>query len=151
MTPSETNFNYSVQSIIIENEYTHWIAVWDVGLVKYNPLTTDKEVFGSDPSNPKALIDDDIARILRLESGDIWIATSLGYSIFDPQKETFTNYTPQDTAQKITDRRVNSYLKDSKGRVWIGTGSGLTRVYEDEDPIRYELVEMKDSNNPKSL
>lgn len=151
MTPSETNFNYSIQSIIVEDAHTHWLGVWDTGLVKYNPQTGDREVFNADPSNPTALANANVLKILRLESGDIWLGTNSGYSIFNIHKETFTNYVPQDTAKKIQDIRVSSYLKDSKGRVWIGTGSGLTRVYEDENPIRYELMEIKTNNNPNPL
>jgi len=151
MTAEEVNDNIGISSLIVETPELHWVASWDFGLIKYNPKTGDQQVFGADPDNLKALVSNEIIRLYRHRSGDIWIGTDLGYSVFDIETETFSNFAPQDKAGEIRDLRVSSFYRDSKERLWMGTGSGLVRIYEDESSARYELIQAKDVTNPDSL
>lgn len=151
MTAEEMNDNIGISSLIIETPELHWLAGWDFGLIKYNPKTGDRQVFEANPDNLRALVSNEIIRLYRHHSGDIWIGTGAGYSVFDVETETFRNFVPKDESGEIKDYRVSSFYRDSKEQLWMGTGSGLVRIYEDEFFPKYELIRAKDVTNPDSL
>jgi ligand-binding sensor domain-containing protein/signal transduction histidine kinase len=55
--------------------------------------------------------------------GRIWLGTSSGLVVFDPDREIFTVWTTHDGLPGST---VYSILGDADGRLWLGTNQGLS-------------------------
>ena len=66
------------------------------------------------------LVQTDITDIEQDKKGNIWIGTNGGISIFDGK--TFTNYDDHDVLQSL---RINAFLCDSTGVMWVATRNGL--------------------------
>lgn len=72
-----------------------------------------------------------------------------GFSILNPKTNTAVNYrhNPKNPLSLVSNT-VTSIIKDSHGRVWIGTRDGLTLF----DPISEKMINFKhDAKNPNSL
>ncbi len=65
-----------------------WIAVFDVGLVKYNSLTQKSTVFSYGKAHPKSINHKIINGIQADKTGNIWLATHNGICVIDPQTNT---------------------------------------------------------------
>lgn len=72
-------------------------------------------------------------------SGNIWLPTQRGLSIFNPETETFSNYTRRDGF--FVEDPTQTVI-DQNGTIWIGGYDGLHRI----DPVE---LEKKDSTLPK--
>src|SRR5690606_12675238 len=70
-------------------------------------------------------------------------------SIVNPKTKTAVNYRHDpNNPSSLVNNTVTSILKDTQGRLWIGTQNGLTLF----DPISEKMVNFKnDPQNPYSL
>ncbi len=150
LTPIQSNNNHSVTAILVDNESTHWLGIWDAGLIRHNPLSGELKIYKRCDGGTTALADADINDLFKDKSGNIWVGTSSGYSIFDVKKETFNNISFQDFNKEIHYGKVTDFFKDSRDRIWFATGSGLVRMYEENDSVKYHLYK-KVPGNPNSL
>lgn len=82
------------------------------------------------------------------DQGFIWIATENGLNKFDGW--TFTNYYHnKKDSTSLLNNSVESLFKDSKGRLWVGQGTGLQRYFSYNDT--FEKVHFLDSSKPSVL
>jgi len=72
---------------------------------------------------------------------NIWIATNVGFSKFDQQKETFTNYTLPNTKETQLSKRVNTLQFDENGMLWMGSKFGLIQY----NPVSNTFKQYKDA------
>ncbi len=70
------------------------------------------------------LSDNEVNAILEDDFGYLWISTNKGLSCFDPQKETFVNYTGYDGVLKGKFRK-NAAWKDKDGTMFFGGAAGV--------------------------
>lgn len=133
-----------------------WIGTYSGGL---NRISSDKkriDVFKNEPENLNSLSANQVLDIFIESETTIWAATFGG----GLNKITFsdnTSGTPEFQAYRndpsdvnsLSDDRVYSILKDSKGNFWAGTyGGGLNKF--DEKITKFDIV-FPDSENPQSL
>jgi PAS domain S-box-containing protein len=65
--------------------------------------------------------------ILSDSSGDIWIATEYGLNKFNETNKTFSHFfLSSESSRGGEGNKVFTLFEDSKNRLWIGTGVGLT-------------------------
>lgn len=70
------------------------------------------------------LSDNEVNAILEDDQGDLWIATNTGFSEFNANTETFTNYSTYDGVLKGKFRK-NARWKTSDGTLFFGGASGI--------------------------
>jgi len=63
--------------------------------------------------------------ILEDNSGNLWLSTNKGLSKFKPKTKQFINFDIHDGIQS-NEFHINSYFKDTKGRLFFGGVNGLT-------------------------
>lgn len=88
-------------------------------------------------------------------SGMIWIGTDSGLSQFDPQKETFENYTRKNG--KLDAVEIKTIFRDNQENLWLGGRNGLfildyktqkiKRIAEDEITLTVNFLIDFDKNN----
>ncbi|GHV31626.1 hybrid sensor histidine kinase/response regulator [Bacteroidia bacterium] len=68
-------------------------------------------------------------------NGKIWIGTSNGISLFDPEKEIFTNFSLSETLQNTN--LVYTLNSDHAGNIWVGSFFGLYRIDAKTQKIKH--------------
>ena len=63
--------------------------------------------------------------------GHLWIGTSEGLNVLNPEDSSFTTFTTQ---QGLNDNSISSIIEDQQGNLWIGTYDGLARLSYTTDP-----------------
>lgn len=124
-TLKENLIHFHVFSIMEDSSGNLWFGTIGGGVYKY-----DGKTFTLFTSND-GLVDDLIVYIMEDRTGDIWFATDKGISRMDvlgrpsvlTTKKRFTTYT---TASGLTGNRVNTIMQDKKGKIWIGTSTGVS-------------------------
>jgi AraC-like DNA-binding protein len=80
------------------------------------------------------LADNEINAILEDDQGDLWIATNTGFSEFNANTETFTNYSTYDGVLKGKFRK-NARWKTQDGTLFFGGAAGINYF----NPNNFEL------------
>ncbi|MEE9450890.1 MAG: two-component regulator propeller domain-containing protein [Ignavibacteriaceae bacterium] len=126
--------NNHIRVIEEDNINNLWIGTYNGGLNRFNPRTGRFERFLHDPENTNSLSANQVQDIFIESDRIIWVATFGGglnklsfetNSSDEVPKFTIYENNPSDPTT-ITDNRVYTLYKDTKGNFWIGTyGGGL--------------------------
>ncbi len=131
ITPDGKKFHYLKNKIIVDIEsYRN-----NVYLIALNQNLLLINNFGeiirqySLPNNPNTASNTDngiytIKCLFKDEEGNIWLGTSRGLLLFDPQKDTF-EYIHIGSSNQIEAGVIRSIDQDQNGRLWLGTESGI--------------------------
>ncbi|MBX2844214.1 MAG: SpoIIE family protein phosphatase [Flammeovirgaceae bacterium] len=111
-----------VRAIIKDKKGNFWIGTFGGGLNKFNPKTG--QFFRYQKSEENSLPSNAIFCLHEDQSGFIWVGTSTGFSKFDPEDETFINYSDKDG---LPNNFVYGILDDNKGNLWLSTNKGISR------------------------
>ncbi|MEJ2104483.1 MAG: two-component regulator propeller domain-containing protein [Ignavibacteriaceae bacterium] len=133
-----------------------WVGTYSGGLNRINKDDNKIEIFKNEPENNNSLSANQVLHIYVESDKIIWVATfggGLNKLTFDtntsgkPNFEVF-EHNPSD-ANSISDDRVYTILKDSKGIFWIGTyGGGLNKFDQNTSKFVHFINDPKD---PKSI
>jgi len=110
----------TVFDIVQDNGSCLWFATYD-GLNKYNGYNFT--VYRHDPQEPNS-ISSDIIRALYIDSKDrLWIGTRLGLSVYNSEKETFTNYYTQ--SKNNSKLQVSEIIEFDTDMLLLATSTGV--------------------------
>ncbi len=100
-----------------------WVATVK-GLWCIDIATQEMIRFFADPANISSLSSDNVTSLIIEENGDVWVGTKEGgLNYFDSREKSFTAFTEK---QGLCDNSIYCMVKDDRGRIWLGTGSGLS-------------------------
>jgi ligand-binding sensor domain-containing protein len=124
-TLRENLIHFHVFSIMEDSHGNLWFGTIGGGAYRY-----DGKTFILFTTND-GLVDDVIIYIMEDRTGDIWFATDKGISRMDvldrpsvaAPKKRFITYT---TDNGLAGNRVNTITQDKKGKIWIGTRTGVS-------------------------
>ncbi|MEM0962503.1 MAG: response regulator, partial [Bacteroidota bacterium] len=102
-----------------------WIAS-GVGLVRYDPTTGEREIFGHDPEDSGSLSSD--ATVSMVADGDsvLWVGTVAGLNRFSLRTRRAERYTSANSG--LPNNYINGVLLSETGDVWVSTNDGLARL-----------------------
>lgn len=109
-----------VHSVTIDRAGQFWLATADNGLVKWNPKSSDYEIYNTGIGLP----DDVIYAVLEDEQGFLWLSSDNGISRFDPSTGQAVNYTRNDGLSELEFNR-GSYHKGASGNFYFGSVNGV--------------------------
>ena len=78
----------------------------------------------SAPAYAYNLSSEDVTAFVMDKNGYMWIGTSDGLNLFDGNAYRQYSYVPGDSAS-LAGNQINTLFRDSRDRIWIGTGSGV--------------------------
>ena len=121
-----------------------WIGTFNSGLFVINNESleiVDRHQMG----DLTHLMSNEIRSILKTNSGDIYVGTARGLSIFNPEKKTYQTYFSNSSDHRSLAHDVVIHLfEDMTGLVWVSTYVDLS-VFQ--DATKY-LTRLDQSNEP---
>jgi len=104
-----------------------WIAVWDLGLVKFNPLTNETKLISHNNSDPNSLSHNRINGIAADNQGFIWAATNNGISVVEPSTAKVINklYYSNDNSPAVVNGINAQTTGDQSNFFWMVYGDSL--------------------------
>lgn len=108
-----------------------WIATDGMGVVKYTPDSGHVQVIDNDSAVPSSLPGDSVRALLQDREGNIWVATDLGIAHTHPNARTAFSLLPSPLHQNmLTNNSVHGVYVDTRGRIWLGLGTGRIDVID---------------------
>jgi len=147
LTTEEGLSQSNVKCILQDRMGFMWFGTYD-GLNKYDGYRF--QVFQNERGNPRSLKSNDIYDIHEDRDGNLWIATVLGISHYNREKDVFDNeLSGYWFPVSLRDTHIYCILGDSRGHLWFGThNSGLYRLNIEE---KTWAVFLNDPADPGSL
>jgi len=107
----------SISEFCEDDKGNIWIGTEDAGLNKFNPST---KVFTQSPVASKNI------HSLLYDENQLWVGTfSDGLYVIDLQSQKIVSYKNRASGNSIKDDNIYSIYKDSSGKIWIGSMTGL--------------------------
>ena len=120
-----------------------WFGTWG-GLCRYDG--SQVKAFVSNREDPQAVYNSLITDLL-VEEDRIWLTHYQGFSIFDLNREVFTNY--QLTDSGLTDQptgisqRMFDVYRDRQNEYWLSSSKGMVRVQADLSDLQIYSYEVQ--------
>ena len=128
-----------------------WIATLD-GLNRYDGYNI--KIFKNDPEDNNTLPNNHVQTLFIDKQDNLLVGSQSGLSIYDRTSETFTTLLPVSndlTSQANNTNNPNRVLKifeDSKGRIWVGAGTGIYLFNLKEKKFRLTFIKNEDKKVP---
>ena len=117
------NKNLRIVTTSLDNQKNIWIGTRDNGIIKFIP-TTGEYIHYQDKDG---LAHNNVFDIQVDNNNNLWIGTYNGLSMFDQQKQLFTNYHEKDGMQS-NDSSLGSLFDEKTGNLWLGGMNGINRI-----------------------
>ncbi len=133
----------SIFSIFKDHRGFVWFGTND-GLNRYDGHEIN--VFRGSDVKGNSLLNSTITDIVEdVERDRIYIATAGGLSVFNPSKETFTNYQVQQDSNSILSDYLFDLEIDEEGTVWMANSYGLSAFHPDSAKFtNYQTYQCED-------
>ncbi len=113
--------NNLIYSLYVDRQDNIWVGTNGGGLYKYNSKIDDFRKYELFPAGNSFQV---VSVIFQDDSGNYWAGTNGGIVRFDPDKDSYKQYTENDG---LICNYVNGILEDNGGSLWISTLKGLSR------------------------
>ncbi|HZG25197.1 MAG TPA: two-component regulator propeller domain-containing protein [Chitinophagaceae bacterium] len=127
-TASNSPFSFSQDEAISfaeDSQKRLWIGGRYNGLYLYDRLRNCFYNFRHDAQREGSLADNSVNYIYNDRSGNLWIGTNAGISIYNPAQQQFRQVFLQALEKKASPTVVYDMFEDGFERVWIGTNKGI--------------------------
>lgn len=128
--------------IFKESNGSMWIGTYSGGADRYDEATDQFIHYRNDEANPRSISHNTINVFFEDSKKNLWIGSHGGISLFNKEKNDFTNFRHDDNANSLSNDHVTSILEDAKGNLWIGTEYGLN--YFDRKKNKFLTFSLQD-------
>lgn len=142
--PNQANLQFgSSSNNIIESEISGEKVIWTgsyAGLLRYNIDNGKFLRFTQQPNNQTSLINNFINKILKDNSGVLWVATENGLS-YTTSKSSRFNYSLSAALlnydlNEFDNKSINSITRTSDGTLWFGCSDGIYYIENLDSKIK---------------
>lgn len=133
-------YKSEVITLFSDDDDNLWIGTWN-GLIRYEKGGNKFTFFNHDENSPNSICDGSILNIYQDKSKLIWIGTADGgISKMDNRKNSFNHVSSTGRSSGgLSNKLVNSIVKQKSGVLWVGTTIGLNRLDPGEDKFKVYL------------
>jgi ligand-binding sensor domain-containing protein/signal transduction histidine kinase len=127
-----------VTSLYCDKDKGMWYGSWDKVLYKYDPQSGNEIVFREDGTR-NSFLNDEILSFAEDTKGRLWIGgKTKGLQLYDKGSGRFYNYVYNPSQEgSLADNTVRCIYTDKTGRIWLGTGKGLS-IY---NPAQQQFIQ----------
>ncbi len=115
-----------IYAIVEDDEHQLWVGVRGNGVVRYNVEKNRISHFVHSDNDTNSLVNNSVLSLRKTSTGDIWICTFNGISIFEKSIKSFRNL-----KLKSFDSTMSNYVLDvyeaNDGTMWISSSTGIGR------------------------
>jgi len=153
--PHSLNVNF-VLSIYEDSSGVLWVGTYGGGLNKLiGRRGEDERIKFVHYTEKNGLSNNSIYGILEDSAGNLWMSTNKGISTFDPESETFKNYSVKDGLQG-NEFNGGAYHKSKSGEMFFGGVKGLNAFYPTDVKVNPHIPPVvitgfRISNNPVEI
>ena len=122
--PEGATSDSTISHLAVDRHGILWMAVYGVGLQRFDPKRKVLTVYTHDTANPDSLANNLTNAVLAAKDGSIWVAADAGLSRLDPGSGKFTNFTEQNG---LTSLIANDLAELSDGTIVVATDVGVNR------------------------
>ena len=121
----------------------------DDGLLLFNSLTEEYQLYTKDDTNPSSLSNNFVYPIIKDHEGGIWIGTYHGgVNYISPHASQFENFTPSTHKNAVSGSVIGRFCEGPHGEIWIASDDGGLSCFK---PKENHFVHYLPSNNKNSL
>jgi ligand-binding sensor domain-containing protein len=118
------NINRSIDDgdisyIFVDKQHNLWISAWNHTAFFYNSKNQSLSQFEHDASKPNSISASFFWEGLQQDDGTIWLGTSNGISISNPEKNFFEIFDFSNLAKTLrSDEQLHLFIEDSDNKSW---------------------------------
>jgi ligand-binding sensor domain-containing protein/two-component sensor histidine kinase len=113
---------FIVRTLFVDEKNVLWVGTDEgLALIKDNRVV---QKFYSDDGDSNSLNNNRVTIIYSDYTKNLWIGTKSGLNLFDPEKNNFKHFDPQNG---LTIETVVSIKEDYRNNLWMGTNNGLVK------------------------
>ncbi|RFS20705.1 hybrid sensor histidine kinase/response regulator [Chitinophaga silvatica] len=102
-----------------------WVGTLLGGVNRYDHQTNRFYKYAVESPQPLALHSNYIPSMLEDSKGNLWIGTSEGVEVLNPERTAFTHYNHSNDPNSLTHSHIRDLVEDQNGLVWVATRVGL--------------------------
>lgn len=131
-----------------------WLAIYNGGIDVFDIKKGVIKRFRADSANLSALSTNEVWFLYEDNLANMWVCTRHGLNLYNSKKNGFDKFS-------FPDNQVVSFLKDSKGFMWIGTKTGgiykcrsdfsIIKIYTREDGLCSDQIQAIVEDNSSNL
>lgn len=118
-----------VKDVIQDSDGYVWLATED-GLNRFDSY--EFKTFRHDHKNNKSLHENWVISLIEEPGYGIWVGTVSGLSFYDPEDQSFTDYTTFNPDLRTS---IPSFLLDDNSVVWVASDNGLFWINRDKNEV----------------
>ncbi len=119
--------NLEIRSLCIDRQDRIWVSALGDGISILNESTGQFKKIQRDTSLSPAVKNNYILKLYTAHDGYIWVGTGAGMYTIDPRTLKINVFRNHPLLKKTEGLRVNAFLEDRKGNMWIATYNGVYR------------------------
>lgn len=119
--------NLEIRSVCIDKQNRPWVSALGDGIAVFEESSGQFRKIMRDTSLGAAVRNDYVLDLYTAQDGMIWVATGDGIYTINPHTFRIHTFKNHPALSKIEGVRVNSFLQDRKGNMWL---AGFTGVYK---------------------
>lgn len=122
-----------------------WLSTWSQGLVVLHRGTGIPEIpVKHDERNPLSIAGDFVWEFLEDSDGAVWLGTSSGLSIGNPEKELFRVHAMRDLIPGLEQATINILAENKQDLTWWMVYEGNRLIHYDPQTGRFETIDTHD-------
>jgi len=109
-------------ALLLDSEQKLWISHENMGLNMLDLETMRMESFVHNPADSTSISSNSIGYFTNTPSGQLILATEVGFDVFDKKTKRFTRY---NSTNGLGDFQIDGLLAQNDSIFWLGTNNGL--------------------------
>lgn len=106
----------------------------DDGLLLFNTVTEEYQLFTEDETNPHSLSNRFVYPIIKDHEGGVWIGTYYGgINYISPNTGQFESFVHSSFSNSVNGTVIGRFCEDASGRIWIASDDGGLNCYSTKD------------------
>jgi ligand-binding sensor domain-containing protein len=152
LTPNTKKEGFEVVSINVDKNHNLWYCSWSDYAFYYDAITEKTYDLVSDSSRPTSIASTVFWNIFQQKDGNIWVGTSNGISITNPQNNFYEMYNLSELYPPLkAPNQLYTFTEDSEDSTWWLTATQNSFVHFSPQTNRLEAFSVPKTPNNQNI